>query len=85
MERRTLIILGTLLICLAAALIIFRSAITGMVTLHETEQGVIIGGDTITIPKDTLTTCCTFTDSAGKNKTCTVIEPYGCGYCSPYC
>jgi hypothetical protein len=85
MQRRTLIILGTLLLCLAAALFIFRSAVTGLVTLHETAQGVLIGGDTITIPQGSLTTCCTFTDTAGKNKTCKVIAPYGCGYCAPYC
>lgn len=85
MNHKTWAIIGVLLVAVAVLLVVFRSSITGLVTYHATDNGVVVGGDSISIPTASLKTCCTFTAKDGTNKTCTVIEPYDCSYCAPYC
>jgi hypothetical protein len=85
MDYKAWAVIGALLVVLVVLLVLFRSSITGLVTYHATDEGVVVGGDSISIPTASLKTCCTFTANDGTKKTCTVIEPYGCGYCAPYC
>jgi hypothetical protein len=46
-------------------------------------------GDTITdeisIEKTDIKECCTYQDSSGNEKKCTVLERYDCSYCDDYC
>ncbi len=71
------------LLVLLALLGLGALAYTGLVTFHETTEGVVVG-DAVTIAKGVLTDCCTFVRE-GKTKTCSVIEPFECGYCDAFC
>ena len=41
--------------------------------------------DEISIQKTDIKECCTYQDSSGNEKKCTVLERYDCSYCDEYC
>ncbi len=65
-----------------AVIILVGLGYTGYVTFHETEQGVVVGDAVIQTSE--LKECCLFEED-GKGKTCSVIAPYDCSYCSEFC
>jgi hypothetical protein len=71
------------IVLIVSALLIGAGFLTGMVVL-EPREGVVLG-DAVEIPKDSLQSCCTFTDGDGKLRTCSVLAPRDCGYCAEYC